>query len=433
VIFQRPALYPKQVAAIFAPERYAIIEATPKCGKTAGCMAWLVEQAAKGRAGRAYWWVAPVMTQAEMVFERLKHELPRRGVVAKDTTKTLRLVNHATIWFKSADTPDSLFGEDVGAAVIDEAPRCKEEAWHAVRTTLTATGWPIRIIGNVKGRRNWAYRLARRAEAGEPDMHYARLTALDAIEAGLFHEAELDDARRQLPAAVFHELYFAEASDDQGNPFGLAAIRACVAPRSRGAPLVWGWDLAKSVDWTVGIALDGEGAVCQVERFQRPWEETFRIIREATGDTPALVDSTGVGDPVLERLQRTADRSFRGFHFSATSKQQLMEGLAVALQRGRVRIPEGPIVAELEAFEYRYTRTGVQYRAPEGVHDDCVMALALAVQVYADVVDRAPFHMFGGSEARDSPEAEQARRQAHAEALAAYVRVHGVWVPGDPI
>lgn len=34
---------------------------------------------------------------------------------------------------------------------------------------------------------------------------------------------------------------------------------------------------------------------------------------------------------------------------------------------------------ELESFEYEYTRTGVRYTAPEGMHDDCVMALALAV------------------------------------------------------
>jgi hypothetical protein len=57
-----------------------------------------------------------------------------------------------------------------------------------------------------------------------------------------------------------------------------------------------------------------------------------------------------------------------------------MEGLAVAIQRLEVTFPEGAISAELETFEYEYTRTGVRYSAPEGMHDDCVMALALAVQ-----------------------------------------------------
>jgi hypothetical protein len=71
-----------------------------------------------------------------------------------------------------------------------------------------------------------------------------------------------------------------------------------------------------------------------------------------------------------------------GFKFSSSSKQQLMEGLAAAIQQGRIRIPAGPIVAELETFEYEYTRTGARYSAPAGLHDDCVCALALAWRAY---------------------------------------------------
>ena len=412
-----------------AQARYAIVEATPKSGKTVGCMVWLLEQAVQGRAHRHYWWVAPVSTQADMVFARYKHMLTQGQFDAQETTKTIRLPNGTTLWFKSADRPDSLYGEDVYAAVIDEAPRCKEAAWHALRTTLTATGGPVRIIGNVKGRRNWAYRLARQAETGEPDMHYARLTARDAIEAGLFNAAELKNAQRVLPEAVFRELYYAEASDDQGNPFGLTAIRDCIQKLSSKPPMVWGWDLAKSVDWTVGIALDTEGVVCRFERFQKPWEETFEAIRRTTGDTPALVDSTGVGDPVLERLQRITGRRFAGYRFSASSKQRLMEGLAVAIQENRVHVPDGPIAAELEAFEYRYTRTGVQYTAPEGLQDDCVDALALAVQAYTDEVDRPRFELLFSEPL--SPEAEQERRAEQAKAFENYVRSHGSWFPVD--
>ena len=57
-----------------------------------------------------------------------------------------------------------------------------------------------------------------------------------------------------------------------------------------------------------------------------------------------------------------------------------MEGLAVAIQQGQITFPAGPIADELESFEYEYTRTGVKYSAPDGLHDDCVIALALAVR-----------------------------------------------------
>jgi hypothetical protein len=395
--YVRPYLYPKQVAAIFVAIRLAIIEATPKSGKTVGCLVWLFEQALKGRPGDNFWWIAPVFSQADIAFRRMKQFLPTLVFTANEARKTITLANRTTIWFKSADSPDALFGEDVRAAVIDEAPRCKEETWHAVRTTLTATKGPIRIIGNVKGRRNWAYHLARQAEAGEPGMHYAKITALDAIEAGIFDVAELAAAERDLPAAVFRELYYAEPSDDQGNPFGLDAIRACLAPLSTKVPVAWGWDLAKSVDWTVGIALDEDGAVCRFERRQGSWEQIFDTIIRMTGETPALVDSTGVGDPIVERLQRVGGGVFKGFHFSAPAKQQLMEGLVVAIQQRRVYFPEGPITSELETFEYEYTRTGVRYRAPEGLHDDCVCALGLAVRHRTTHFDAEPLLLLGGS------------------------------------
>ena len=382
VEYRRPWLYPAQLAAIFHDQRYGLIEASTKSGKTIGCIFWLAEQAMRGKAGQNFWWVAPVSAQAQIAFVRLRQGMPRTVYRAIESpVPKIMLANGATIWFRSAENPDNLFGEDVHAAVIDEASRCREESWHAVRTTLTATRGPLRIIGNVTGRKNWFYRMARRAEAGEPGTRYAKIIAADAIEAGLLTAAEIEDARQKLPDAVFRELYLAEASDDEGNPFGVAAIRACIAPLSEGPADAWGWDLAKSVDWTVGVALDSLGRCCGFERFQAPWQETIARVRLRSGATRMLVDSTGVGDPIVEALQRAEGGrgQVEGFKFSATSKQQLMEGLSVAIQQRSVTYPDGPIVAELEAFEYVYSRTGVRYSGPEGMHDDCVVALALAV------------------------------------------------------
>ena len=40
---------------------------------------------------------------------------------------------------------------------------------------------------------------------------------------------------------------------------------------------------------------------------------------------------------------------------------------------------EAALQAELEAFEFTYSASGVRYEAPPGLHDDGVMALALAL------------------------------------------------------
>ena len=388
IVYSRPWLYDKQLAAIFTEERYGVVEASTKSGKTVGCLAWIFEKAIQGEPTQNYWWVAPVFSQTEIAFRRAKNFIPRNLYDPNESKMTIHILpTDTTIWFKSAERPDSLYGEDVFAAVIDEASRVKEDSWHAVRSTLTATNGPLRIIGNVKGRKNWAYRMARRAESGSPGMHYAKITAHDAIQAGVLKEEEVEDARSQLPDAIFRELYLAEPSDDQGNPFGLKNIRNCaVDALSDRRPVCWGWDLAKSEDWTVGIALDDDGAVCQFERWQgQAWHYTFEQIKNTTTYIPALIDSTGLGDPIVESLQREGGSNFQGFKISRPSKQQLMEGLQVAIQRQEIAYPKDTeIQRELETFEYEYTSrenrfTGIRYSAPSGLHDDCVVALALAV------------------------------------------------------
>lgn len=396
--YVRPWMSDYQLEAIFRAERYGIVEASTKSGKTVACLVWLLEQAMQGRRGQNFWWTAPVSSQAEIAFERMKLGIPRALYEAVSSpTPKITLANGAVLWFKSAEKPDNLYGEDVYAAVVDEASRCREEAWHAVRSTLTATRGPIRIIGNVKGRKNWAYKLARRAEAGEPGMHYSRITAADAVRAGVLEQDEIDDARATLPTTVFQELYEAEPSDDEGNPFGIANIRACIEPaHPQCVPSVWGWDLARANDWTWGIGLCVHGKVARSERWNQSqlpgtrgadqpgssspayWAVTLRRVQDLTGKAPALVDSTGPGGPIDQALSLGGHPNIEGYVFTSRSKQLLMEGLAVAIQRREVGYPDGPLVAELEAFEYEYTRMGVRYSAPEGMHDDGVCALALA-------------------------------------------------------
>lgn len=382
--FSRPQLYPMQEAAIYDPARYSLIEAGTKSGKTAGCIIWLAEMAVTGRPGWQYWWVAPIFAQAKIAFRRLKTALNPAAFRANESEMTITfLATKTVICFKGADKPDSLYGEDVYAAVLDEASRMKEESFQAVRSTLTATRGPIRIIGNVKGRKNWFYKLSRKAAAGEPDMAFHKITCHDAVKAGILEQAEIDDAKRLLPDGIFKQLYEAEAADDEGNPFGIKQLKALYRPQlSLLAPVVWGWDFAKSHDWTVGTGLDRHGSMCRLVRFQKPWNETKAEVKLHTGSCPALGDSTGVGDPVVEDLVRKFSVNIEGHVYTSRSKQLLMEGLAGDIQQGGWGIYEGVCSDELESFEYVYTRNGVQYAAPEGCFDDCVNSLALARMMY---------------------------------------------------
>jgi intein/homing endonuclease len=409
-------MYPLQETAIFSPRdksgrpaRISCIEASTKSGKTYSGLSWIYEQALMGGVspqafvdnprivsgrGKHYWWVAPIYAQTEIAFRRMTEMLEPGTFHKKESPPTIQIFNDAVIDFKSGERPDGLYGQDVWAAVGDEASRWRATSWHALRSTLTFTRGPLRLIGNVKGRRNFFYGLSRRAEAGEAGMAYYKIIAADAIAAGILHPDEIEEARSQLPENVFKELYLAEASDDQGNPFGFEHIRACVGPMSTRRPVAFGVDLAKSQDWTVVTGIDDQGAVSVFERFQQPWPITLERIKKTCGMTPALVDSTGAGDPVLAFLQQHVLGNFDGYLFSAPSKQKLMESLAMTIQKHETRFPDKdvcPIRDELEVFEYSYSKKSdavdilasggwpggmVKYSAPAGYHDDCVCVVS---------------------------------------------------------
>lgn len=383
--YQRPFLYKYQLPIVDSQKRYTVTEASTKVGKSASHLIWLFEQplVLNLKAGQQVWWVAPVYGQAEIMFNRLKNQVSNRNFLKLNESKlTATYPTGAVMSFKSAERPDNLYGDDVYAAVFDEFTRARETAWHALRTTLTATKGKCKFIGNVKGKKNWGWRMAQKAKAGEPDFDYFKITAYDAAAEGLLSYDEIESARRELPDAVFKELYLAEASEDGSNPFGLQFIQQCTYTLTSTPPVCFGIDLAKSTDYTVIIGLDVNGNVCHFERFQRSWRETMQAIN-LLPNVPIKMDSTGVGDPITEEIQSKRG-NVTGFKFTQYSKQQIMEGLALGIQQRKIGFPDNEIKAELENFEFEYTRTGVRYTAPEGLHDDCVCALALAYDQFKE-------------------------------------------------
>src|SRR5207244_4020624 len=146
-------------------------------------------------------------------------------------------------------------GRKYGRVVVDEAGvvRDLETAWQqAIRPTLTDLRGDAWFLGTPKGRRYfWA--LYQRGQAGDAEWASWR------IPSGFnpyLNPEEIEAARLDMPDAAYRQEFEGVPADDSGNPFGLDAIRECVAPPSQAKPVVWGWDLAKSVDWTVGIPLD---------------------------------------------------------------------------------------------------------------------------------------------------------------------------------
>lgn len=207
------------------------------------------------------------------------------------------------------------------------------------------------------------------------------------------------EEQRQLAAAhsaralaAHMQEYHGEPMDDGSNPIGLAHIGAAVSARSSEPVVCWGIDLAKSVDWTVVVGLDIYGRWAYCERWQEDWPVTkqrlLRILRGgecAVADGAfAFVDKTGVGSPIVSDLQLQLDHVV-GKTFTASYRRAIIQRLVVSLPQRRFTIPDGWLRHELETLGAEEQASGVQYSVPDGLHDDGIMALALACHAFEGV------------------------------------------------
>jgi len=213
-----PKLTQYQKKILNSKARFTITEASTKVGKTFSHIIWLYGKAHEEADyhGRNFWWVAPVYNQAKIAFNRLRRYLAATKLYQfNETNLIIYCPNGAEIHFKSAEKPDNLYGEDVFAAVFDEAPRAREEAWFALRSTLTSTNAPCKLIGNFGGISNWVHKLKEKAST-DKNYEYFKITCWDAIAEGIIDEEEVLQAKKDLPEKIFKELYEAEASEDDG-------------------------------------------------------------------------------------------------------------------------------------------------------------------------------------------------------------------------
>jgi len=301
-------------------------------------------------------------------------------IVRKKEHQFIEIVGGGRIEFWSLENELAGRSRKYKKVIVDEAAFTKNlwKVWtESIRATLTDMRGDAWFLSTPKGKNDF-YKLFMRGK--DPLETSWASWQMSTYTNPYINPEEVDEAKKDLPEAAFKQEYLAEFNEDGTNPFGVQYIRQCTYPISSLPPVCYGIDLAKSFDYTAIIGLDTNGSVCYFDRFQLPWRETMQRIK-MLANVPMKIDSTGVGDPIVEELQLFRG-NISGFKFNQTSKQQLMEGLALSIQQRKIAFPEGVITDELENFVFEYTKSGVKYSAPSGFHDDCVCALALAVDLH---------------------------------------------------
>lgn len=414
VTLHLPQPHPKQFELLNAFEanpgvRFVAGACGTKFGKTYGSSIWLVSRA-WNKKNSWNWWVAPSYAQSKIAYELVKALLPAGTFIEYKADLKIVLIEpdgseHSKIEFKSGDNPDTLRGYPIDAFVIDEAARIPYDSFVSVMTTVTQTRGIGIVISTPKGR-GWFFDVYNRGEKFEDDHETPRFDKQNkdpypewmAIRMPTWTNPHVSveavaEARNNLPEDVFRQEFAAQFLDDSAGVF--RGVSQCVRGTDFENPIpghqyVMGVDLARLRDYTVITVMDKiSKRVVYLERFnQISWEVQYHKIIAIARQYRAQVciDSTGIGDPIVQTIQGAGVNVFPYKIGGSASKQQLIEKTRINIENGTISYPKNrytlPMISELKSYEYSFTEGGtIKYEAPSGKHDDCVISLCLAVWI----------------------------------------------------
>lgn len=332
-------------------------------------------------------WFAPSYKYLWEVWDWFVSTLRPVIVTASKTEQRIKIYGGGIIDFWSLqDNPDAGRSRKYWRVVVDEAAKVKnlEDAWNkAIRPTLADMRGSADFLSTPKGH-DFFWRAHTWGQ--DPNEHEWASWTVPTISNPYISPEEIEAARKQLPERVFRQEFLAEFIEDAGGVFrnvndAVDRGRGGNEQPAQGRSYTMGVDLARVEDFTVLCVMDDAGRQVYHERFnQISWERQIASIKAVADRYRATVylDSTGVGDPIWERLRGTVD--VVPYQFTNASKERLIDHLAMQIEQGRVRLMDVPEQTnELLAYQYELTPSrNVRMNAPEGMHDDCVIGLALA-------------------------------------------------------
>lgn len=384
-----------QHRAFRSTERFLVVPAGRRCGKSELGVMWVLRKYQQARARHLrgiIWIVYPTYDIARIAWRKFRRLSPKGWVRQYHGTElhpqAIIMNGGITIEFKSGVNPGALVGEGLLAVWIDECGEVRERVWgESIRPTLADHTAPALLTGTPKGR-NWFCRLYQRG--WDPDfpqvgaLGHSQSQGIPSIENPYLSESEVAEMARDMSERLYRQEVLAEFLSFEGAVFNVERIREKGLALSTAPTVALGIDLARRADFTAIVGMDRDFAVTHFERFRDiDWPlQRGRVTTtwERLGHPRIVMDATGVGDPFVQELQY-AGLPIEPFLFTAITKRQLVESLAVSIDSRALTLPDEPVLLnELEAFDMTPLPSGsIRYSAPEGQHDDCVMALGLAL------------------------------------------------------
>jgi hypothetical protein len=392
VIFRWPRLHNGgQEEVALHPARFKVLAAGRRWGKSKLGALMAIRSGMKG--GYA-WWISPTYKMALMGWrELIRFAKLIPGADVNQSERTIFFppcrsgAQPGYVQVRSASDPDSLRGEGLNFAYLDEFAFQQREVWtHSIRPALADRRGKA-LFGSTPFGQNHFWDLFQQGlRWGDPGVEI-KSWHFPSAKNPYLDEAEIEAARREMPEDAFRQEHLAEFLEDGAGVFrGISGIldpRLHFKESGTGRFHIIGWDPAKFADFNVTTVLDvNAGEIVNVTRSnRRPLMEQLRDVIALQKKFPGVVFLDATRDDTLLELAQANGLWVEAIRFTVELKRRMVNALSLAIEKKKFRMPllgSEVAVGELKSFRYEIGKSGhVTYAAPPGMHDDHVTALGL--------------------------------------------------------
>ena len=379
-----PSLHPAQQQIIDEARRFNVLACGRRFGKTMLGIDLIIDKVLDGYPVS---WFSPTYKMLAEVWKEIVETTKQLQTRVAKQEHRIELITGGVIDCWSLDAADSVRGRKYARVIVDEAAMVPNlyDSWQAaIRPTMTDyVGSDAFMLSTPKGVDFFFDCFSRGVDDQQSDW---KAWQKPTSENPYIDPAEIEAARRELPEQIFEQEYLAKFLQNSGAVF--RNIDACLRADSgqhQGHRLFTGVDWGQKHDFTVISVIC---ATCrqevELDRFNKiEWafqRARLKAIVERWGVQSVMVETNSIGSPNLEALQQEG-MSVRGFETTGSTKPPLIQSLALCLEREECRFLPDPVGrVELLSYESRINSTTgrVSYSAPDGGHDDTVIARAIA-------------------------------------------------------
>jgi len=382
VTLSRP--HKAQARVLASRQRFNVLCCGRRWGKTTLGVNRLVERALPGNPVA---WCSPSYRMLTEVWRDVRRAAGPVLTRVDSQQHRLELLGGGVIEMWSLDQPDVARGRKYAEIVVDEAAMVRhlEEAWNAVlRPTLVDERGGAWFLSTPKGLNFFKHLYDRGADPHYPDWAAWQMPT---VSNPYIPADEVADSQRTLPERTFAQEFEAVFLEDEGTVFRRIREAATATPqdgKQAGHRYVIGVDWAKLYDFTVMCVVDT--TTRELVHMDRSNKVDYAVqvgrlqaLAQRFAPDAIYAEQNSMGEPLVEQLQRMR-LPVVPFQTTNASKTAVVDGLALALERGELRLLHDEVLLnELLAYQAERLPSGlVRYSAPDGLHDDCVIALALA-------------------------------------------------------